>query len=170
MKKNVLLAPVMAAFLFTACNNTTNEQGSSTDRDEVSELQDNNDPLNGLGVDTADSAQPGAPAPEDALEWAGTYEGTLPCADCPGIKMELKINSDETYSLYQELLDTDMKGTENGTFAWDEASGLIVLKNNDGREDLYQLEGNQIFRLDPDGNKVEGEQASQYILKKTGGE
>lgn len=35
---------------------------------------------------------------------AGTYEGTLPCADCPGIKTTLKINDDTTYDLRSEYL------------------------------------------------------------------
>lgn len=30
----------------------------------------------------------------------GTYEGTLPCADCSGIRTTLKINSDTTYGKY----------------------------------------------------------------------
>ena len=27
----------------------------------------------------------------NALDWAGTYEGVLPCADCPGIQTRLSL-------------------------------------------------------------------------------
>lgn len=158
MKKTVLLAPIIAAFLFTACNNTGENQQSSNDEREMEEFIENSD-----STDESEDQH----TSENALDWAGTYEGTLPCEDCPGIKMELKINSDETYSLYQELLGTDMKGTETGTFRWNEEGSILTLINEDGREDLYQVGENQIFRLDPDGNRVQGELADQYILKKT---
>lgn len=161
-KQKVLLAPIMAAFLFTACNNTGNNQESSNEEEETQALLEN--------LDSVDDPTLGSENSENALDWAGTYEGTLPCEDCPGIKVELKINSDETYALHQELLETDMKGTETGTFTWDEEGGIITLKNQDGREDLYQLGENQIIRLDPNGNRVQGELADQYVLKKTADE
>ena len=46
----------------------------------------------------------------------GTYEGTLPCADCSGIRTTLKINSDTTYELRSEYL-----GRKDGVF---EESGI----------------------------------------------
>jgi uncharacterized lipoprotein NlpE involved in copper resistance len=34
-----------------------------------------------------------------SLDWAGTYEGVLPCADCPGTKIRLTLNGDGSYRL-----------------------------------------------------------------------
>jgi uncharacterized lipoprotein NlpE involved in copper resistance len=34
-----------------------------------------------------------------SLDWAGTYEGVLPCADCPGTKTRLTLNQDGSYLL-----------------------------------------------------------------------
>ena len=50
----------------------------------------------------------------------GTYEGTLPCADCSGIRTTLKINSDTTYELRSEYL-----GRKDGVF---EESGIYSIK------------------------------------------
>lgn len=36
---------------------------------------------------------------KDSLEWVGTYEGTLPCADCRGMETKLILNQDKTYVL-----------------------------------------------------------------------
>lgn len=46
----------------------------------------------------------------------GTYEGTLPAADCEGIKTILVINGDKTYTLKSEYI-----GREDATF---ETSGI----------------------------------------------
>lgn len=46
----------------------------------------------------------------------GTYEGTLPAADCEGIKTILVINEDKTYTLKSEYI-----GREDATF---EISGI----------------------------------------------
>ena len=33
----------------------------------------------------------------NALDWPGSYEGTLPCADCPGIRTRLTLMKDGRY-------------------------------------------------------------------------
>jgi uncharacterized lipoprotein NlpE involved in copper resistance len=44
----------------------------------------------------------------NALDWAGTYEGVLPCADCPGTKTRLTLNYDGSYRLI-----TQAEGSQN---------------------------------------------------------
>ena len=71
-KKLVLTAAVIAALSVVSCNGKkTNSQGA--DQDSLSYAE--NDSLNSNDV-ILDSI-------------AGTYEGTLPAADCPGIKTVL---------------------------------------------------------------------------------
>ena len=53
----------------------------------------------------------------------GTYEGTLPCADCSGIRTTQKINSDTIYQLWSEYL-----GKKNGVF--EEISICNMLSEN----------------------------------------
>lgn len=168
MRRKILLAPLIATFLWTACNNSGNNQGSSNEEEETPTALEDFDSTDEPALEPEDSeAEADMGATEEALPWAGKYEGTLPCEDCDGIKVEVTINSDDTYSLYQELLGTDMKGTETGTFTWDEEGGIATLKNEEGRTELYQIGENELIRLDPNGNKVQGEFADQYILKKT---
>ncbi len=40
---------------------------------------------------------------QNSLDWAGVYEGVLPCADCPGIQTRLTLSRDETYELVDAL-------------------------------------------------------------------
>ena len=57
----------------------------------------------------------------DLTTVAGTYEGTLPAADCPGIKTVLTINADSTYELKQDYIER-----KDGH---DEASGVLQVLN-----------------------------------------
>ena len=63
----------------------------------------------------------------------GTYEGTLPCADCSGIRTTLKINSDTTYELRSEYL-----GRKDGVF---EESGIYNIVG-----EKHHRTGNSFFR------------------------
>lgn len=56
----------------------------------------------------APAAPPAAPAPPDAAApQAGTYEGVLPCADCPGIRTRLTLEGPpgHRYRLEQTYLE-----------------------------------------------------------------
>lgn len=105
---------------------------------------------------------------QNALDWAGVYEGTLPCADCEGIKTVIEINEDNTYTLSQ----TYLKGPENstdlkseGTFSWNNSGSNITLKNGDETMQ-YKVGENLLFMLDSEGKMVDGELSEFYILKK----
>jgi uncharacterized lipoprotein NlpE involved in copper resistance len=77
-KKLVLVAAVVAALFVVSCNGKTN--GNETGKDSLSVVE--NDSLaNGVAIESL----------------VGTYEGTLPAADCPGIKTVLTLNADSTY-------------------------------------------------------------------------
>ena len=49
----------------------------------------------------------------------GVYEGTLPAADCKGIKTMLVINEDKTYTLKSEYI-----GKKDATF---ETCGVYII-------------------------------------------
>ena len=104
----------------------------------------------------------------DLAAVAGTYEGTLPAADCPGIKTVLTINADSTYQLKQDYIDR-----KDGH---DEASGVLeVLDNNvlmlvrpsSGEHTFYKVKDNSsVIMTDSLGNEPEGEMAKLYVLTK----
>src|SRR3546814_5487154 len=60
-----------------------------------------------------------APAPEglDVRAFAGRFEGTLPCADCPGIDSALELGADGTYSLHDAYRESD-GATNDVTGTW----------------------------------------------------
>jgi uncharacterized lipoprotein NlpE involved in copper resistance len=111
------------------------------------------------------------PTPGDnsmnALDWEGTYVGTLPCADCEGIETELTIKYDGTYSYKTTYLGKEAEAEEvTGTFQWDENGSVITLAGLDGAPGKYKVGENRIWHLDMEGNRIEGSLADKYILIK----
>ena len=97
----------------------------------------------------------------------GTYEGTLTCADCSGIRTTLKINSDTTYELRSEYL-----GRKDGVF---EESGIynIVGENiielvtpSSGEKTFYKILDGSVALSDSLGTLNGSELAEHYILKR----
>lgn len=101
---------------------------------------------------------------QNALDWAGTYQGTLPCADCPGIRYAITLNDDNTYLLKTRYLEKDDSVfTDSGTFRWDESGSRITLSD---RGEQFQVGENRLFHLDMEGNRITGNLAAHYILEK----
>jgi YD repeat-containing protein len=102
---------------------------------------------------------------QTSLDWAGTYEGTIPCADCSGISTTLTLNQDNTFrksEIYQGK-STKAFMTE-GTFSWDEDGQRITTTSTNGDKQQYFVGENVLFHLDKDGQRIEGNLASLYRL------
>lgn len=131
----------------------------------VSCKQNNKKETNTVETDQQDTEVVDGHSSEMALEWAGTYEGIFPCADCPGIKTTITLHDDKTYKLVQDYMDNQEPETESGSFQFDE-SGSIISLMREATAQKYKLVENAIIALDADGNEVTGELADSYILTK----
>ena len=102
---------------------------------------------------------------ENALDYHGTYKGTLPAADCPGIVTTLTLSADGRYALHMEYLERDVAFDEQGAF---EVEGnLLVLTNAlGGQGGCYKVEENRLRMLDGDRKPITGELADHYVLQK----
>ena len=40
---------------------------------------------------------------QNSLDWAGVYEGVLPCANCPGVRTRLTLQRDGSYQLVTQI-------------------------------------------------------------------
>jgi hypothetical protein len=78
----------------------------------------------------------------NSLDWAGTYEGVLPCADCAGTKTRLTLNRDGSYRLV-----TQAQGSQNaeksvsGFFTWQPSGNAITLDERGARQQFSVGEG-----------------------------
>jgi heat shock protein HslJ len=106
-----------------------------------------------------------------SLDWAGTYTGIVPCADCQGIETSITLHEDGTYLMKTKYLGKDDKVFKNaGSFTWDEAGGTIQLQGVADGPDRYLVGENMLLQLDKQGNRITGDNAAGYALSKSGGD
>lgn len=93
----------------------------------------------------------------DQREFAGSFTGTLPCADCPGMDVTLVLEPDGTYRtthVYQERPDGSW--SIDGHWSVESNDSVIRLDPNSKTEEdqLYGIESSgRIVMLDADGKK-----------------
>lgn len=103
---------------------------------------------------------------ENALDWAGVYRGTLPCADCAGILTVITLNGDKTFTLATRYLDKELEAgeVESGAFSWSDDGRIVTL--NMREPNRFQVGENVLFALDMEGNRIDGPLAEHYRLTK----
>lgn len=156
MKKTVPLALALL-LLGSGCNTPTEPSATST---PVST------PVATVTPVTTPTAQtPVGDTTQTSVDWAGTYKGTLPCADCEGIETEVVLNDDGTFQQTMTYLGKEGEPVvSNGSFTWKEDGATIVLPG-EGATHYWVTEG-RIVQLDTEGKKIEGEMAEKYVLQK----
>ena len=146
MKKNLLI--LSAALALVACG------GNAPKKTAAAETQ------------ATTAAAPDMHTAETSLDYLGTYEGTLPAADCPGIQTTLTLNPDGTYELHMKYIDRDTELDEWGRFTI-EANQLTLYPDEGEPTDSYRVEENRLRMLDAEKQPVTGALAENYVLQKT---
>lgn len=102
----------------------------------------------------------------NALDWNGTYVGILPCADCSGIETHITLNHDGSYTATQTYLGKEDGYIESqGQFHWNDKGNTVTLESESGANQYFVGE-NVLFKLDMNGERVKGELAESYQLRK----
>jgi len=100
----------------------------------------------------------------NSLDWAGTYEGVLPCADCPGIQTRLTLNRDESYEFRTLYIDRDSAArVVRGRFSWQPNGNAITLEGQHGAQHFVVGEGR--VALVPAGAAPTWPQPPQRVLQ-----
>ncbi|MPT48314.1 MAG: META domain-containing protein [Sphingobium sp.] len=130
--------------------------------------------LSGCATVPASGTDKNAPSfasqyPEDNsrnnVDWAGSYLGVLPCADCEGVETIVTLQVDGGYSASSRYLGKGGAPVhEKGRFSWDDTGGIITLSGQERAQ--YRVGENRLFRLAPGGTPITGALASRYVLKK----
>lgn len=149
-KKMIYFAMAAAVALTTSCNG---KKMVSADADHDS-------------TSVADTTVAGENV--DLAAVAGTYEGTLPAADCPGIKTVLTINADSTYELKQDYIERkDGHDEASGVLQVLNGNVLMLVRPSSGEHTFYKVKDSKsIVMTDSLGNEAEGEMAKLYVLTK----
>ena len=129
-----------------------------------SEASKENTTVNTAQVQTeAATTVPVGDTSQNSLNWAGSYEGVLPCASCEGIQTLITLQADNRFVQETVYLGKDEKIFKLiGKAVWDEKGQKITL--DDGTQ--YLVGENQIIMLDTEGKRITGVLAANYVLKK----
>jgi heat shock protein HslJ len=100
---------------------------------------------------------------QNSLDWAGAYEGVVPCADCPGIKTRLTLNRDGTYERMTQYLERQGTAeTVRGLFTW-QANGNAITLDEHGGGQQYSVDEGHLSLLYRDGGRG-GSPAPNLVL------
>ena len=129
-----------------------------------SEASKENTAVNTAQVQTeAATTVPVGDTSQNSLDWAGSYEGVLPCASCEGIQTLITLQADNRFVQETVYLGKDEKIFKLiGKAVWDEKGQKITL--DDGTQ--YLVGENQLIMLDTEGQRITGDLAANYVLKK----
>ena len=110
--------------------------------------------------DNTDAAAPIAPAEpaaapvvdmhtsRNALDWTGTYEGLLACADCAGIHTRLTLDRDGRFELMtRQLARGASPAASSGQFDWETGGNIIVL-TSEGEQQRFAVGEGRLLLLD----------------------
>lgn len=151
--RQIILSFALVAFVLSSCDTKKSEMMSSTN---------NADSLNALH----DSIFTKSDNSRTSIDWVGTYEGILPCADCKGIKTILTLNKNESYALTQEYQDKKLTLSDSGPLYWSADGSSVNIKTPKNGIFYYKVGEGKLFSLDQEGKEITGELASNYILDK----
>lgn len=141
------LAVMAAIMLVAGCDNVANKAVNNEPSQSVIQQ-----------ADTTHNAR-------TSLDWAGTYQGMLPCADCEAINTTVTLNTDGSYKLERVYVGKSAQVfTEQGVFNWSDIGSTILLEAEQPVQ--FFVAENQLFMLDKQGKRIEGDLAARYRLQK----
>ena len=95
---------------------------------------------------------------------SGTYEGTLPAADAPGLKTIITFNSDSTFHLEETFLEKDIEPRiTNGK--WVLNGDIITFTAGDYKFE-YKVITEKEIKWAPGGEEITGTNLNWSLLKK----
>lgn len=105
---------------------------------------------------------------EDALAevLAGTFEGTLPCADCEGIHMVLNLDGENFTLSYEYMGEDDLVFREEGKFTLLGNRRTIEVASEGNETRYFNIYEDRAVMCDSNGVEPDGELAQHYVLIK----
>jgi len=95
---------------------------------------------------------------------SGTYEGTLPAADGPGLQTLITFNSDGTFHMEETFIESDVEmRITDGTWILDK--DIITFTVGDYNFE-YKVISDKEIRWAPDGEEITGTDLNWSIFKK----
>ena len=99
------------------------------------------------------------------LKTASSYEGQLPCADCPGVSWKLDMWPDGRFHLRQEYLDRDLVHGRVGEWRYEQSPQRLILLSAGHETVFLSVAGpDELRMLDRAGDSIKS--ALNYVLRR----
>jgi len=116
---------------------------------------------------TSGSDQKGDAAADPGLAGLpATFVGTIPCADCPGIRYQVNLLPDRTYVSRLTYLERNTEFVDDGSWLTTEDGKILVLEGQRGSREQFSLRlADTLRKLDADGHEINSQ--FNYDLKRS---
>lgn len=101
----------------------------------------------------------------NALDYQGTYIGVLPAADAEGIETTIVLTDNEYSKTVKYLGKSETLPAQKGKYSWDKDGNIITLEGIETPNQYFVAE-NKLYALDINGQRITGDLAENYALKK----
>src|SRR6185312_1948304 len=99
--------------------------------------------------------------------FSGTFSGTTPCADCPGIKTTVSFKADATFIENMEYLERNTSFSDTGKWHIADKIITVTFSSKSSAPKFYLVKSDStIAILGADKKEIESPMAKYYILKK----
>jgi uncharacterized lipoprotein NlpE involved in copper resistance len=104
---------------------------------------------------------------QNSLDWAGTYKGIMPCADCEGIRTIITLTEKNEFSVRMQYLGKKANEYKySGKVVWNSGESIITLiTKGDNSKEYYFVGEGYIQKLDSDKKKIDGDLEEMFKLK-----
>lgn len=165
MNRKLLLAVMASTFAIAACKPQAPAEPATPATDTAPVAATEPAPV------AAESARASSAAdvPFDVKGFAGTFSGTLPCADCPGIDTTVTLKPDGTYAVHEVYQGKPGSFDGNGTWTAEENGQRVRLDPNSKSEQdrVFAVKSSdEIESLDTEGKPIATE--APHSLKREG--
>ncbi len=100
-----------------------------------------------------------------ARDISGTYTGTLPTASGSGMEVTIVLGKDTFKKSYFYVEEKGKPYESSGKFVWNPTNTIITLQGEEAPNQYFVGSG-QLIQLDTEGNRITGNLADNYILRK----
>jgi uncharacterized lipoprotein NlpE involved in copper resistance len=161
MKKSIIILVSTFLTLLIGCSQPVSQASSENQGTNVESTEE---------MPKVESPEGMSDTSATSLDWSGTYQGVLPCADCQGIETSLTLNKDMSYLMTRKYLGKDEQVFEQkGTFTWNSEQNTVLLSYTDQAPkapNQYLVGENMLIQLDMEGKRITGDLADNYVLNK----
>ncbi len=101
-------------------------------------------------------------------KFSGTFSGTTPCADCPGIETTVTFDADSSFIETLRYLERNRTFSDTGKWSLSDKMITVSFPSTSATDRYFLIKSpSSVAMLNADKKEIEGALADNFILNKT---